>query len=39
MDDLLMLGFGTRLGTAVKELTAKLHPELEGASASATQGR
>ncbi|NBB75029.1 MAG: ABC transporter substrate-binding protein [Bacteroidetes bacterium] len=37
MDDLLMLGFGPRLGTAVKELTVKLHPELETASAAATQ--
>jgi iron complex transport system substrate-binding protein len=37
MDDLLMLGFGPRLGTAVKELTVKLHPELEAASAAATQ--
>jgi len=34
MDDLLMLGFGPRLGTAVKELTRKLHPELEGTSAA-----
>ena len=37
MDDLLLLGFGPRLGTAVKELTVKLHPELEAASASASQ--
>ena len=28
MDDLLLLGFGPRLGTAVKRLTMKLHPEL-----------
>lgn len=37
MDDLLMLGFGPRLGTAVKQLTVKLHPELESASASVSQ--
>lgn len=37
MDDLLLLGFGPRLGTAVKELTVKLHPELESASASISQ--
>ena len=37
MDDLLLLGFGPRLGTAVRELTVKLHPELEAASSSATQ--
>jgi len=37
MDDLLMLGFGPRLGTAVKTLTRKLHPELETASSSARQ--
>ena len=37
MDDLLLLGFGPRLGAAVKELTAKLHPELESASASIRQ--
>ncbi len=35
MDDLLLLGFGPRLGMAVRELTEKLHPELEAASASA----
>lgn len=28
MDDLLVLGFGPRLGTAVERLTKKLHPEL-----------
>jgi iron complex transport system substrate-binding protein len=28
MDDLLLLGFGPRLGTAVKRLTIKLHPDL-----------
>jgi iron complex transport system substrate-binding protein len=28
MDDLLLLGFGPRLGTAVKGLTIKLHPDL-----------
>jgi iron complex transport system substrate-binding protein len=38
MDDLLLLGFGPRLGTAVKTLTRKLHPELEGVSASAGSG-
>jgi iron complex transport system substrate-binding protein len=37
MDDLLMLGFGPRLGTAVNELTIKLHPELEATSASVSQ--
>jgi len=37
MDDLLMLGFGPRLGTAVKQLTHKLHPELEPAPSSATR--
>jgi len=37
MDDLLLLGFGPRLGTAVKELTEKLHPELDTASAATTQ--
>ncbi|PEN07737.1 hemin ABC transporter substrate-binding protein [Longimonas halophila] len=35
MDDLLLLGFGPRLGTAVRALTEKLHPQLEAASASA----
>ena len=35
MDDLLLLGFGPRLGTAVRELTEELHPELDAASASA----
>lgn len=34
MDDLLLLGFGPRLGTAVRTLTEQLHPELEAASAS-----
>ncbi|MFP4228586.1 MAG: hemin ABC transporter substrate-binding protein [Salinivenus sp.] len=29
MDDLLLLGFGPRLGTAVKRLTTKLHPEVK----------
>ncbi|NBC18771.1 MAG: ABC transporter substrate-binding protein [Bacteroidetes bacterium] len=38
MDDLLMLGFGPRLGTAVIALTRKLHPELEAAATSASQG-
>jgi iron complex transport system substrate-binding protein len=33
MDDLLLLGFGPRLGTAVKTLTQKLHPTLSTASA------
>ncbi|WP_233993914.1 heme/hemin ABC transporter substrate-binding protein [Salinibacter altiplanensis] len=37
MDDLLLLGFGPRLGTAVKQLTEKLHPELDPASSSASQ--
>lgn len=35
MDDLLLLGFGPRLGTAVRTLAEKLHPELTSASASA----
>ena len=35
MDDLLMLGFGPRLGTAVERLTRKLHPELDAPSAAA----
>lgn len=35
MDDLLLLGFGPRLGTAVRTLTEKLHPELTSASVSA----
>ncbi len=34
MDDLLLLGFGPRLGEAVLELTRKLHPELAPASTS-----
>jgi iron complex transport system substrate-binding protein len=34
MDDLLLLGFGPRLGTAVKQLTEKLHPELESTAAT-----
>ncbi len=34
MDDLLLLGFGPRLGTAVKRLTKKLHPELAAATSS-----
>jgi iron complex transport system substrate-binding protein len=37
MDDLLFLGFGPRLGTAVKQLTAKLHPELDTPPAVTTQ--
>jgi iron complex transport system substrate-binding protein len=36
MDDLLMLGFGPRLGTAVKELTKKLHPAVESTAASSS---
>lgn len=32
MDDLLFLGFGPRLGEAVKELTVKLHPEVDTAA-------
>lgn len=35
MDDLLLLGFGPRLGTAVKRLTKKLHPDLTAATWSA----
>ena len=35
MDDLLLLGFGPRLGTAVKRLTKKLHPELASSPSSA----
>ena len=37
MDDLLLLGFGPRLGTAVKTLTRKLHPELSMAPTSGAQ--
>jgi iron complex transport system substrate-binding protein len=33
MDDLLLLGFGPRLGTAVQRLTKKLHPETAATSA------
>lgn len=33
MDDLLLLGFGPRLGEATLELTRKLHPALEAESA------
>jgi iron complex transport system substrate-binding protein len=32
MDDLLFLGFGPRLGVAVKQLTQMLHPEVDTAS-------
>jgi iron complex transport system substrate-binding protein len=35
MDDLLLLGFGPRLGTAVQRLTKKLHPDLTAAPSSA----
>ena len=35
MDDLLLLGFGRRLGTAVQRLTKKLHPDLTAAPSSA----
>ena len=35
MDDLLLLGFGPRLGTAVQRLTDKLHPELTAATSAA----
>jgi iron complex transport system substrate-binding protein len=34
MDDLLLLGFGPRLGTAVKTLTQKLHPALDTAASA-----
>ena len=34
MDDLLLLGFGPRLGTAVTRLTKKLHPELRAPSSA-----
>jgi iron complex transport system substrate-binding protein len=34
MDDLLLLGFGPRLGTAVTRLTKKLHPELTAATSA-----
>jgi iron complex transport system substrate-binding protein len=37
MDDLLFLGFGPRLGTAVKLLTQKLHPELSAPATSNVQ--
>jgi iron complex transport system substrate-binding protein len=33
MDDLLLLGFGPRLGEAVQTLTTKLHPGLDRADA------
>lgn len=36
MDDLLLLGFGPRLGTAVEQLTKKLHPELESTATSSS---
>ncbi|WP_263787719.1 heme/hemin ABC transporter substrate-binding protein [Salinibacter grassmerensis] len=36
MDDLLLLGFGPRLGTAVTRLTEKLHPALESTVSSST---
>jgi ABC-type hemin transport system, periplasmic component len=36
MDDLLLLGFGPRLGTAVKGLTEKLHPALESTAPSSS---
>jgi len=36
MDDLLLLGFGSRLGTAVKQLTTKLHPGLESTAATSS---
>ena len=32
MDDLLFLGFGPRLGEAVRDLTVKLHPEVDTAA-------
>ena len=35
MDDLLLLGFGPRLGEAVLELTQTLHPELQTTSGAA----
>jgi iron complex transport system substrate-binding protein len=36
MDDLLLLGFGPRLGTAVKRLTKKLHPALNSTTAASS---
>ena len=36
MDDLLLLGFGPRLGTAVKGLTEKLHPALASTAPSSS---
>jgi iron complex transport system substrate-binding protein len=39
MDDLLLLGFGPRLGTAVLELTRLLHPDVAGSTASTAQDR
>ena len=36
MDDLLLLGFGPRLGTAVKRLTKKLHPALDSTTAASS---
>ena len=36
LDDLLLLGFGPRLGTAVKRLTKKLHPSLQSTAAASS---
>jgi len=36
MDDLLLLGFSPRLGTAVKRLTEKLHPALDSTAVSSS---
>jgi iron complex transport system substrate-binding protein len=36
MDDLLLLGFAPRLGTAVKRLTKKLHPALNSTTAASS---
>lgn len=39
MDDLLLLGFGPRLGTAVKQLIKKLHPGLESTVAPSSSSQ
>jgi len=39
MDDLLLLGFGPRLGTAVKRLTKKLHPGLDSPPAMSSSSQ
>jgi iron complex transport system substrate-binding protein len=36
LDDLLLLGFGPRLGTAVKRLTKTLYPSLQSTAAASS---